>query len=100
MQEGPYNDAHVDRFRPIISEHANCDMHCHPCQPFCLRALTALATIAGDPDAHFPQTCIEGVPLGVEEYLPPYTTARSTTLTPGYNATNANARIGSDADAD
>ena len=69
-KECPYNETHVDRFRSIIAEYANCDMHCHPGQPFCLNALTALATIAGDPDAHFPRTCIEGVPLGVEEYLP------------------------------
>ena len=36
-------------------------------QPFCLDALSHLASLAGDPDWAFPQVLKEGVPLGVDE---------------------------------
>ena len=57
-------------YATAISSFANCSMEVYPGQPFCLDALTALATIAGDPDHGFPQQCKEGLPLGVEEPLP------------------------------
>ena len=67
----PYGDAVRQKFVKIVSDFTSTTLRKADGQPFALETIHRLASMADDPDALFPLDCIEGLPLGVDETLPP-----------------------------
>ena len=75
MTTAPYTPEHLQEVRNIIAEETETSPDWRDWkpdgQPFYLHLLSQILRTAKDPDAHFPESVADGMPLGVDHQLDP-----------------------------